>query len=546
MTPSPRVLMLGFDAMDPVITLDMAAAGRLPAFAGLIESAARAPTENPFGLFVGTLWSTFFTASTAATTGFYCWEEIAPGSYEKRLTSPESIRGAPFWEKVSADGLRVAVLDVPHTRAGTSLNGIQLSEWGCHDRHFGLRTHPPQLAAEVVERFGAHPILGADTFAVRDWAPDDYLFRQGALRQGDEEEQLLAGLVAGATAKTRMSRAMLDDGPWDLFLNVYGEPHSAGHQSWHVRDPGHPRHDPELLRRVGDPVEQIYVAMDAALGEHLAALDEETTVLVLLSHGMGPHYDATHLLPEILRRLDSAYADEHRRSWQGRALGRAWSALPAAGRAAGGRLIAPALGRRAAGRHLRAVDENDTEDERRRQRFFMSPNNFVFGGVRINLRGREPEGRVSPGTELHQLCRRLERDLLAIVNVATGEPVIRRVERTDDHYRREPLDALPDLLLEYNHNRPVETIWSPTFGLAHGVYTQWRTGDHRPGGLLLTRGPGIVAGGEHPRLAIQDLAPSIARRLGVALPDVDGRPVEWLSGPGAGAPARPLVEEPTR
>ena len=34
----------------------------------------------------------------------------------------------------------------------------------------------------------------------------------------------------------------------------------------------------------------------------------------------------------------------------------------------------------------------------------MSPNNFVVGGVRINLMGREAEGRVRPGSELDELC----------------------------------------------------------------------------------------------------------------------------------------------
>ncbi len=546
MTRSPRVLMLGFDAMDPGITTEMAARGQLPAFAGLLEGAARCPTENPFGLFVGTLWSTFFTASTAATTGFYCWEEIVPGSYEKRLTTPTSIRGIPFWETVSRAGRRVAVLDVPHSRAQAPLNGVQVSEWGCHDRHFGLRSHPPDLASEVIARFGPHPILGSDPFAVREWAPDDYLFRERGLRSGDEERQLLAGLLAGAEAKTRLSRSILDDGPWDLFVSVWAESHCSGHQSWHVRDPDHPRHDPELLRSMGDPLQQIYRRMDAALGEHLAAVDDETTVLVLLSHGMGPHYDATHLLPEILRRLDGAYSARTSRAWQGRALGSVWLAFPPRGRAAAGPLITPVLAKRAARRHLRAAEENDTEAERRRQRFFMAPNNYVFGGVRINLRGREPDGKVSPGAEFDQLCRRLAEDLLAIVNVDTGAPVVRRVERTDRYYRRDPLDALPDLLLEWNHDRPVETIWSPRFGLAHGVYSQWRSGDHRPGGMLLARGPDIVAGREHRRLAIQDLAPSIAARLGVSLPDVDGVPAAWLSGERATDPSRRAVEEPTR
>ena len=57
-----------------------------------------------------------------------------------------------------------------------------------------------------------------------------------------------------------------------------------------------------MRAQVGDPLHQVYEKMDQVLSDHLAEVDEETTVLVLLSHGMGPHYDGTHLLPEILRR----------------------------------------------------------------------------------------------------------------------------------------------------------------------------------------------------------------------------------------------------
>ena len=511
------VVVVGFDAMDPAITEQMAKEGRLPAFRELFSSAARRPIRHPPGLFVGSLWSTFFTGRSAVETGFHCWEEIVPGGYERRLTTASSIRGRPFWETLSDAGKRVAVLDVPHSRAGTPINGVQVSEWGSHDRHFGLRAHPPELAEEIIERFGLHPVLSADPFSVREWAPDDYVFRAGPLRTGEEEQQLLAGLLAGAQAKRRLTMSILSDGPWDLFLSVFGESHSVGHQSWHLHDPTHPRHDPSLRAKIGDPLAQVYEAMDEALSDVLERVDENATVLVLLSHGMAPHYDGTHLLAEILRRLDAAYGSKPTRSLEGRMLGRAWSGIPAWARAMARRPLAAVLRARRRRRNLRAPRDYDSDDERRTQAFFMSPNNFVVGGVRINLMGREAEGRVRPGSELDELCRRLEDDLLALVNVETGTSVIERVERSDAHYRRESLDALPDLFIEWNHRHPIETVWSPRFGMVHGSYTHWRTGDHRPGGLLLVRGPGVAPRTELPAVEVDRLGALIAAELGVSL-----------------------------
>jgi predicted AlkP superfamily phosphohydrolase/phosphomutase len=518
--PEGRVVMLGFDAMDPALTMRMADRGKLPAFRELFNSSARCQIKNPPGLFVGSLWSTFFTGRSAADTGFHCWEEIVPGGYERRLTTAEAIRGRPFWETLSDAGKRVAVLDVPHSCAGTPINGVQMSEWGCHDRHFGFRTYPPELAQQIIDQVGLHPVLGADPFSVREWAPDDYELRADGLRSAEEEEQLLAGLVAGAAAKRRLSVQILSEGPWDLFLSIFGEPHSVGHQSWHLHDPSHPRHDPALRQRIGDPLAQVYKEMDAALSEHLARVPDDATVLVLLSHGMGPHYDGTHLLPEILRRLDRAYRSPLERSREGRALGRVWAAMPAWSRTCARPGLAAVLRTRLRRRDLRAPADFDTDEQRRSQAFFLSPNNFVVGGVRINLRGREEVGQIRPGAELEAIYRRLEQDLLALVNVESGTTVIDRVVRSDEHYERAELDALPDLFLEWNQDHPIEVVWSPRIGMIRGPYVHWRTGDHRPGGLLLVAGPEARAGSALPPLEIQELSADIAARLGV--PPTDG------------------------
>ena len=169
------------------------------------------------------------------------------------VRDPTRARGTPFWQLPASRALRLAILDVPHSVAGP-LPGLQLVEWGCHDRHLGLRSWPADAAAAVERRFGLHPVLGQDPYAVREFAPDDYAWRAGALRTAAEEAALLDGLLAGVDAKRRLACELLRQQPWDCLLAVCGESHAVGHQLWHVRDPRHPRHDPAVAAALGDPL----------------------------------------------------------------------------------------------------------------------------------------------------------------------------------------------------------------------------------------------------------------------------------------------------
>ena len=525
------VILIALDACDAATVRAMAAAGKLPTMRRLLGEGAHASVRSPYAFFVGAVWPSFFTARSAARTRFHCWDTISPATYERRLTNPREITGRPFWYALSDAGRRVAVIDVPHTRVTERVNGVQIVEYGCHDRHFGLHTSPPGLAADIVSRLGAHPALGIDTHAERQFAPDDYVHRAGAFRTRDEERALLADMLEGLERKRRLSTGLLAEGGWDLFISVFGESHAIGHQCWYLHDPRHPLHDATLLRELGDPVEQVYAKLDAAVGDHLALAPPGSTVLVLLSHGMRPHYDATHLLEEVLDRIDMAINDERRGERKVRPGPAAWRRLPRLAQAA----LKPAL-LGAIRLHCRryppqpASDEDRGPKSRARRRFFLSPNNTVYGGVRVNLKGREPNGLVDPGADFEATCDALKRDLLALVNVDTGAPVVRAVERTDAHYLRSTQDELPDLVIEWNRDTPTETIWSPKTGIVHVPYTHWRTGDHQPGGLLLATGPGIRGGADLGEIDVTDLGPTICARFGVVLGDVDGRPARALIG----------------
>jgi predicted AlkP superfamily phosphohydrolase/phosphomutase len=373
-----------------------------------------------------------------------------------------------------------------------------------------------------------HPIFGVDAYEAKQFAPDDYVLRDGPFRTLDEDREFLDAMRRGVAKKRNLSSAILAEDDWDLFITVFGESHGIGHQQWHLHDQTHPRFDRAVRDALGgDPILQLYRDIDGALGELLEHVGDAATVLVLLSHGMGPHLGAVHLLDEVLARFDQFNRREMGIGKMSRALRQGLRSLPRPMQRRVTAFAVPAIRRRAASRNLVSCREFVSAEERAKQQYFLEPNNFVYGGIRLNLMGREPRGCVSPD-QVDDVIAELTKDLLSLVELGSGRPVARSVERTHRWHSRSPTDTLPDLFVEFE-NVLAETVWSPKTGIVHGAYTNWRSGDHLPDGLLVARGPGI---GSKVAKAIQieDFAPSIAARLGVKLDDIDGRAVSWLAG----------------
>ena len=526
-----RVAYLGLDAFDVHVATQLIDRGELPTLAGLLREGASVATESPAGVFVTAQYATMFTGRDPARHGYLCWKHFTPSSYADVENTPRIIDGRPFWDALSDAGRRVALLDVPHTSAPEHFNGTMLIEWGCHDRHFGTQSYPASLADEMTERFGAHPVgtLPPPRPGFDQFAPCDYHHRAGPHRTVDENRALWDDIVEGHARKRAVSLHLLDQGPWDLFMAVFGESHCTGHQLWSVHDTNHPWHSAESVERLGgDPLLEIYRRMDATVGLHLERLGPDTTVYVNLSHGMGPHYDGTHLLDDVLRRLGPSAAGGGLRTG---ARGLASSAFGAGVRRLGGSTAQSAL-RRALARPGSPPDDGPDPDpkggDRHARPWFAIPNNTVSGAIRLNVIGRESRGRLAPGAEVDAACQQLRRWLLELVNVDTGEPVVREVVRTDSVYARSDDDVLPDLFVEWNRNAPIERVWSPRVGLVERKSSHWRTGDHTTDGLLIARGPGITPGRRPGHMPVVDVGVTLAAALGTALPDVDGRPVDFL------------------
>ncbi len=156
---------------------------------------------------------------------------------------------------------------------------------------------------------------------------------------------------------------------------------------------------------------------------------------------------------------------------------------------------------------------------------FSLHDNQVHAGIQINLIGREPQGKVRPGKDCEDFCEELEKDLLSIINVGTGKPIINRIIRTAEYYEGDNLEHLPDLLVEWNQEDPIPAVFSEKIGRIPVNFNHPRTGHHRQGGMFIALAPSIEPGFLNETVSIMDFAPTFANILNVALADVDGQPI---------------------
>jgi len=291
----------------------------------------------------------------------------------------------------------------------------------------------------------------------------------------------------------------------------FGESHCVGHQFWHLHDPKNPKHNPELLKEMGDPVRKIYMALDDAVGRLLEYADAATTVVLHCSHGMSTHYDATYCLDWVLRRLEGqpkprmrTLLDHARKQWK---------KLPLRVT----ELVADLA---------RTVNRLPDASDRANRLCFVVPTNANAAGIRLNLVGREPQGKIQPGEEADEFVTNLIADLETLVEPSDGRKLVRGIVRSRDAFPGQSVDLLPDLFILWNRNKPITGVSSAKTGklIAQDI-SSGRTGDHRPGGLFIMRRNGVPAGTTLPRINDEDIAPTLAACLGVTLSNVNGHSI---------------------
>jgi predicted AlkP superfamily phosphohydrolase/phosphomutase len=511
-----KVLVLGLDAAEATLIKRWAAEGHLSTFAELSRRGAVFRLDNSLETLPAAIWDELHSGREAGKIGrYYVQSQVRSGEATARPIEAEEIDpGDYYWTRASRAGHRVAVIDQYHTVRTPDLNGIQLFEWGLHDRHFTTTSDPPEILTEITARYGKHQVRICDAHGA---TPEGY-------------RKLLAGLHRSLESKCEVLCDLLAREPWDLFVATFAESHCVGHQFWHFLDPQHPRHDPEAPADLANAIKDVYRGLDRAVASVMAAAGEEATILILASHGMGLHVGGYQLLPEVLLRLGYGPGSPETSSGGHKAKVRDWyhDLRSRYGFITGGRrpFAGSGLGRRVRsyfGTPLDGLTSPETKAT-------AVINNRV-GAIRLNLKGREPQGQVAPGNEAGDLIDQLRRDLSALTHPELGEPIVDRIMTAEEAFGADHHPDVPDLFVVFRTDLgQLEACRSDRVGLIHRPLYQPekpRTGDHTPQSRLWIVGPGVpaVAG----RARAVDLAPTVLRLLGVAPPaDLDGHAIAAL------------------
>ena len=505
------IVLIGIDAGDIDLIEHWAAEGHLPAFADLLAGGAHGRLATTATVVHGSVWNSIATGCHPGKHGSYYRIQMRNGKNEFARVGAEHCFRLPFWAWFECEQEQAVIVDFPKMPPLPWMNGLQVVEWGAFDHLWEYATSPADAAGGLLAEFGQHPLL------------ED--FRE-AYSVGQSLDRLHM-LVEGVEMKQRLVASLLARHEPRVLVSVFGEAHPAGHYLWRFHDPAHPDHVPHDRLRSG--LRDVYAAIDRAIGDLLTTCDGSANVLVVSGHGVGPDYNPYHLLPDLLYRMGmtvapGAVAQQGRPPPVGlkRRLRRAVrNAIPVPLRR---RLLRSVT--RAADRERMQLRSYVRDIDFGRSKAFCLATDLQ-GFIRLNLKGREPTGIVSP-EEYDAICDEIEAAVLSLENAATGKPVVEKVHRPRELYGDgDQIDQLPDLCVQWRAAEPVPGVRSPEFGELSGERRpSGRSGNHRPHGFFFAVGPDIDTAAKGTGGSIMDIAPTVFRLMGRPIPeDWDGAPL---------------------
>jgi hypothetical protein len=326
----------------------------------------------------------------------------------------------------------------------------------------------PAMPVSTPGRYAADLSAATSRFYTQGMPEDTKALSQGVLTR----DEFLAEARFAQAENLAQYRYVLSQFQQGLLFYYFGHLDQVSHMMWRARDPGHPAYDAALDGPYAHVIDDLYVAFDALVGETLAHMPADATLIVMSDHGFT--------------------------SWRRSFSLNAW--LEQNG-------------------YLTVVDPNQRGAEVFANVDWSRTRAYGLGlnGLYINVRGRERDGIV-PAESRAALAAEIAAKLEHFSDPSTGQPAVMKAYRREDIYASMAFPGLaPDVIVGYAGGTRVSNT-SALGGVPRDVVADNReewSGDHCmdprvvPGILLTSRPLGAPAD------SLQHLAAAIMAEFGL-------------------------------
>ncbi|WP_337286663.1 alkaline phosphatase family protein [Candidatus Methylomirabilis sp.] len=448
-----KVAVLGLDCATPQLVFDQFK-GDLPNLSRLMAEGVYGELESTHPPITVPAWSCMMSGRDPGELGCYGFRNRKDYSYNGySLANSTAIREPLIWDYLQEQGLRSILLGVPQTYPPRPIMGEMVTCFLTPSTQ-NEYTHPTSLKEEI-ERVSGGYILDVEDFRT------------------DNKQAILDQIFEMTRRRFRVAKHLIAHHPWDFFMMVEMGVDRIHHGFWKYFDKEHPKYEP------GNPFEnairEYYQFVDQEIGEVLSLLGQDCAVMVVSDHGAKKMVGGICFNEWLMKQGYLRLKEIPSKPTPFSKVEIDWD-------------------------HTLAWGEGG-----------------YYGRLFLNVKGREPRGRIEPG-EYEKVRDRMIADIQAIEDPA-GRMIGSIALRPEDLYRA--TRGIPPDLVVYFGNLDWRSVGSVGYGSIHTFDNDTGPDDanHAQHGIFILRVPDRTGGHHHDGLRIYDVAPTILDLFGIPTPE---------------------------
>lgn len=513
-----KVFMIGIDAA----TFDLIDKYRehLPNIDYLLKNGANGSLYSMLPI-TAAAWTSAATGKNPGKHGVFEFTKPKKGSYfDFQPIIRTDRKSDTIWNFLSNANKKVICVNYPMTYPPEKVNGLMISDILTTPSLDSEFTSPPELKEELLREIKDFRINLNEVF--RFGREDSYLREIANIHESQEKTTLY----------------LLEKYSWDFFFTEIHAIDLMCHFFWRFTDKDYPYIDKEKNLKYKDEIFKAYKKVDETVGKYIKAVGDKATIVIMSDHGAGPLHKYVYLnnfllYKNFLRLKKTTLV--HLKYFlfrKGFTLDNVQTLIPK-------NLVYKLLMTKKSGKQ-----KNKLSLLKRLTKFspFLSPDDIDWANtvaysvgflspVKINLKGREPQGSV----DLKDYDKKIEeitKELLKFKDPETNELLVDKVYKKNDVLKGPFLEDAPDMMvymkgLSYIGRENIAYI--PFLSLRTNRLMEPAienvniSGTHRTNGVVILKGENIN-NMSIKNANIEDIAPTVLYLMGLQIPsDTDGK-----------------------